>query len=78
MKFRKTEISEIDEVLMKWFHSVRAKNIHVSGVLLQEKTIGVGESFWDFKLLRPQMNDWENSGHVTTYLLNRFVSNKNM
>ena len=44
LKFRKTETSEIDEVLMKWFRSARAKNIPVSGVLLQEKAREVGES----------------------------------
>ncbi|GBN63065.1 hypothetical protein AVEN_92123-1 [Araneus ventricosus] len=44
LKFRKTETSKIDEVLMKWFRSARAKNIPVSGVLLQEKVREVGES----------------------------------
>ncbi|GBM34417.1 Tigger transposable element-derived protein 4 [Araneus ventricosus] len=44
LKFRTTETSEIDEVLMKWFRSARAKNIPVSGVLLQEKAKEVGES----------------------------------
>ncbi|GBM51884.1 hypothetical protein AVEN_186175-1 [Araneus ventricosus] len=44
LKFRKTEISEIDEVLMKWFCSARAKNIPVSGVSLQEKARELGES----------------------------------
>ncbi|GBM80855.1 hypothetical protein AVEN_205056-1 [Araneus ventricosus] len=44
LKFRKTETSEIDEVLMKWFRSARAKDIPVSGVLLQEKAREVGES----------------------------------
>ncbi|GBM73955.1 hypothetical protein AVEN_29617-1 [Araneus ventricosus] len=44
LKFRKTETSEIDEVLMKWFRSARAKNIPVSDVLLQEKAREVGES----------------------------------
>ncbi|GBN70212.1 hypothetical protein AVEN_271437-1 [Araneus ventricosus] len=44
LKFRKTETSEIDEVLMKWFRSARAKNIPVSGVLFQEKTRELGES----------------------------------
>ncbi|GBM63851.1 hypothetical protein AVEN_183023-1, partial [Araneus ventricosus] len=31
LKFRKIETSEIDEVLMKWFRSARAKNIPVNG-----------------------------------------------
>ncbi|GBM84948.1 Tigger transposable element-derived protein 4 [Araneus ventricosus] len=44
LKFRKIETSEIDEVLMKWFRSARAKNIPVNGVLLQEKAREVGES----------------------------------
>ncbi|GBL85459.1 hypothetical protein AVEN_34637-1 [Araneus ventricosus] len=44
LKFRNTETSEIDKVLVKWFRSARAKNIPVSGVLLQEKTREVGES----------------------------------
>ncbi|GBL74290.1 hypothetical protein AVEN_235283-1 [Araneus ventricosus] len=44
LKFRKIETSEIDEELMKWFRSARAKNIPVSGVLLQEKAREVGES----------------------------------
>ncbi|GBM15367.1 Tigger transposable element-derived protein 6 [Araneus ventricosus] len=44
LKFLKTETSEIDEVLMKWFRSARAKNIPVSGVLLQEKVRELGES----------------------------------
>ncbi|GBM17561.1 Major centromere autoantigen B [Araneus ventricosus] len=44
LKFRKIETSEIDEVLMKWFRSVRAKNIPGSGVLFQEKAKEVGES----------------------------------
>ncbi|GBN61946.1 hypothetical protein AVEN_44436-1 [Araneus ventricosus] len=44
LKFRKPETSEIDEVLMKWFRSARAKNIPVSGVLLQEKARELGES----------------------------------
>ncbi|GBM59511.1 Tigger transposable element-derived protein 4 [Araneus ventricosus] len=44
LKSRKIEISEIDEVLMKWFRSARAKNIPVNGVLLQEKAREVGES----------------------------------
>ncbi|GBM53759.1 Tigger transposable element-derived protein 4 [Araneus ventricosus] len=44
LKFRKTETSEIDEVLMKWLRSARAKNIPVSGVFLQEKAREVGES----------------------------------
>lgn len=44
LKFRKTETSEIDEVLMKWIRSARAKNIPVSGVLLQEKAREVAES----------------------------------
>lgn len=43
-KFRKTETSEIDEAVMRWFRSVRAKNIPVSGVLLQEKAREVGQS----------------------------------
>ncbi|GBM18149.1 Tigger transposable element-derived protein 4 [Araneus ventricosus] len=43
-KFRKTETSEIDEVLMKWLRSACAKNIPVSGVLLQEKAREIGES----------------------------------
>ncbi|GBO00676.1 Tigger transposable element-derived protein 4 [Araneus ventricosus] len=43
-KFRETETSEIDEVLMKWFRSAHAKNIPVTGVLLQEKAREVGES----------------------------------
>ncbi|GBM21567.1 Major centromere autoantigen B [Araneus ventricosus] len=43
LKFRKTETSKIDEVLMKWFHSARAKNIPVSGVLLQENVREVGK-----------------------------------
>ncbi|GBO38468.1 Tigger transposable element-derived protein 6 [Araneus ventricosus] len=38
------ETSEIDEVLMKWFRSARAKNIPVSDVLLQEKARELGES----------------------------------
>lgn len=44
LKFRKTETSEIDEVVMKWFRSARAKNIPVSGVLLQEKAREIGET----------------------------------
>ncbi|GBM37497.1 Tigger transposable element-derived protein 6 [Araneus ventricosus] len=44
LKFRKTETSEIDEVLLKWFRSARAENIPVSGVLLQEKARELGES----------------------------------
>ncbi|GBM98973.1 hypothetical protein AVEN_181014-1 [Araneus ventricosus] len=44
LKFRKTETSEIDEVLMKCFRSARAKNIPVGGVLVQEKAREVGES----------------------------------
>ncbi|GBO01771.1 hypothetical protein AVEN_129829-1 [Araneus ventricosus] len=44
LKFRKIETSEIDEVLMKWFRSARAKNIPVNGVLLQEKAREVNES----------------------------------
>ncbi|GBM50963.1 hypothetical protein AVEN_157523-1 [Araneus ventricosus] len=46
LKFRelKTETSEIDEVLMKWFRSARANNVPVSGVLLQEKARELGES----------------------------------
>ncbi|GBM05755.1 Tigger transposable element-derived protein 4 [Araneus ventricosus] len=44
LKFRKTETSEIDEVLMKWLRPARAKNIPGSGVLLQEKAREVGES----------------------------------
>ncbi|GBM73643.1 hypothetical protein AVEN_195936-1 [Araneus ventricosus] len=44
LKFRNTERSEIDEVLMKWFRPARAKNIPVSGVLLQEKARELGES----------------------------------
>ncbi|GBN18071.1 hypothetical protein AVEN_255034-1 [Araneus ventricosus] len=70
LKFRKTETSEIDEVLMKWFRSARAKNIPVSGVLLQEKAIELGESLGleTFKASHTQMDGWKNSGHVTTYL----------
>ncbi|GBM08660.1 hypothetical protein AVEN_146862-1 [Araneus ventricosus] len=44
LKYRKTETSEIDEALMKWFRSARAKNNPVSGILLQEKVREVGES----------------------------------
>ncbi|GBM95334.1 Tigger transposable element-derived protein 4 [Araneus ventricosus] len=46
LKFRelKTETSEIDEVLMKWFRSARANNVPVSGVLLQEKARELGEN----------------------------------
>lgn len=44
MKFCKTETSEIDEVLIKWFRSACAKNIPVSGVLLQEKAREVCEN----------------------------------
>ncbi|GBN73511.1 Tigger transposable element-derived protein 6 [Araneus ventricosus] len=44
LKFRNTETSEIDEVLMKWFRSARAKNIPVNGVLFQEKSRELGES----------------------------------
>ncbi|GBN06061.1 Tigger transposable element-derived protein 4 [Araneus ventricosus] len=44
LKFRKTETSEIDEVLMKLFRSARAQNIPVSGVLFQEKARELGES----------------------------------
>ncbi|GBL87092.1 hypothetical protein AVEN_218783-1 [Araneus ventricosus] len=36
-KFRKTETSEIDEVLMKWFRSARAKKILVIGVCSKKK-----------------------------------------
>lgn len=43
VKFRKTTASEVDEVVLKWFRSARAKNIPVSGVLLQEKAREVGE-----------------------------------
>ncbi|GBN21517.1 hypothetical protein AVEN_154369-1 [Araneus ventricosus] len=45
LKFHKIETREIDEVLMKWIRSARAKNIHVNGVLLQERAREVGESW---------------------------------
>ncbi|GBM46214.1 hypothetical protein AVEN_270221-1 [Araneus ventricosus] len=80
LKFRKTETSETDEVLMKWFRCARAKNIPESGVLIQEKARQVGESLGleTFKASHTQMDGWKNSGHVTTYLLNRFVAKKNL
>ncbi|GBN90921.1 hypothetical protein AVEN_239316-1 [Araneus ventricosus] len=78
LKFRKTETSEIDEVLMKWFRSARAKNNPVSGILLQEKAREVGESLELETFKASQMDGWKNSGHVTTYLLNRFVAKKNL
>ncbi|GBN92128.1 hypothetical protein AVEN_121739-1 [Araneus ventricosus] len=77
LKFRKIETSEIDEVLMKWFRSARAKNIPVNGVLLKEKAREVGESLGSesFKA----SDGWlEKFRHVTTYLLNRFVAKKNL
>ncbi|GBN41768.1 Tigger transposable element-derived protein 6 [Araneus ventricosus] len=37
LKFHKTETSDIYEVVLKWFRSAHAKNIPISGVLLQEK-----------------------------------------
>ncbi|GBN33588.1 hypothetical protein AVEN_63590-1 [Araneus ventricosus] len=56
MKFRNTETSEIDEVLMKWFRSARAKNIPLGGVLLQEKAREIcGEE----KSVNPnEVTDW--------------------
>ncbi|GBO22848.1 Tigger transposable element-derived protein 4 [Araneus ventricosus] len=39
-KFLKTETSEIDEVLMKWFRSARAKNIPICG---EEKSVNPNE-----------------------------------
>ncbi|GBM10573.1 hypothetical protein AVEN_21904-1 [Araneus ventricosus] len=36
-KFHKTETSKIDEVVIKWFRYACAKNVPISGVLLQEK-----------------------------------------
>ncbi|GBM59128.1 hypothetical protein AVEN_255664-1 [Araneus ventricosus] len=78
LKFRKTETSENDEVLMKCFCSARAKSIPVSGVLLQEKDREVGESLGLETFKASQMDGWKNSGHVTTYLLNRFVAKKNL
>ncbi|GBM62425.1 Tigger transposable element-derived protein 4 [Araneus ventricosus] len=44
LKLRKTETSEIDEVVIKWFRSARAKNIPINGVLLQEKAREVGRT----------------------------------
>ncbi|GBN15704.1 Tigger transposable element-derived protein 4, partial [Araneus ventricosus] len=40
LKFRKTETSEIDEVLVKWFRSARAKNIPICG---EEKSVNPNE-----------------------------------
>ncbi|GBO27310.1 hypothetical protein AVEN_216412-1 [Araneus ventricosus] len=68
VKFRNTETSEIDEVLMQWFRSARAKNIPVSGVLLQEKAREVGESLGleTFKV----SNRWQEKFRTRhTYLL---------
>ncbi|GBN56331.1 hypothetical protein AVEN_33233-1 [Araneus ventricosus] len=52
----KIETSEIDEVLMKWFRSARAKNILVNGVLLQEEAREIcGEE----KSVNPnEVTDW--------------------
>ena len=44
MKFRRTDASEIDKHVFKWFSVVRRKNISVSGVLLQEKAKEIAES----------------------------------
>ncbi|GBN76303.1 hypothetical protein AVEN_232952-1 [Araneus ventricosus] len=44
LKFRKTETSEIDEVVIKWFRSAREKSIPISSVLLQEKAREVGRT----------------------------------
>lgn len=40
-KFRENEACEIDTVVSNYFSSVRATNVHVSGVLLQEKFLKV-------------------------------------
>ncbi|GBM41458.1 hypothetical protein AVEN_130927-1 [Araneus ventricosus] len=76
LKFRKTETSEIDEVVIKWFRSARTKNIPINGVLLQEKAREVGRTLGldTFKA----SNGWlEKSGHVIIFLSNLFVVKRN-
>ncbi|GBN73667.1 hypothetical protein AVEN_242236-1 [Araneus ventricosus] len=77
LKFRKTETSENDEVLMKWFRSARAKNIPVSGVLLQEKVREVGESLGleTFKATNGWLEKFRTRHNIS---LNRFMAKKNL
>lgn len=44
VKFRKTESCEIDSAVFNWFSSIRARNIPVSGLLIQEQARKVAES----------------------------------
>lgn len=37
VRFKKTELCETDPIVLIWFSSIRAINIPISGVLLQER-----------------------------------------
>ena len=70
LKFKKTELLEIDTAVFNWLSSIRAQNILVTGLLIQEQTRKVAESLgvakfktwngWLGKLQKRHLSKWLN------------------